>query len=182
MKSIILSLLVILSISCSVQEDQKDDLNLSELELTGLEFGFNEEKVTINIDLYNQEQVSEFSNEIIEEIDELINGNKDIYYSFSLDINPKENKLVLSNFKQHYFDNQIKNKSTANNENINSDPEEDLMGSCSEGWDDEGNCHSSECVKEKVEEVLTEITENGDCRRVEVSRGFVNAKVCSQEC
>jgi hypothetical protein len=175
MKKIILLLSLTLVISCNQNEDYQDNLDLSNLDFSELNFGLNEKEIVINIDLNNQKLINEFSNELINEIDELIDGKKDIYYNFTLILNKKNKSLKIINISKNQIYYTLHAKSAG-------DPIEDLMGSCPDGWTDEGNCSSADCVKKKVGAVLTKVESNGDCQRVEVSRGFISAKVCSQSC
>lgn len=175
MKKIFFLLSLALLVSCNQNDTFRDRLDLSNLDLSELNFGLNEKVIEINFDLNNHKLINEFSNEVINEIDELIDGKKDIYYSFTLVINKKNKNLKIINISKNQIDNSLYSKYAG-------DPMEDLMGSCPYGWTDEGSCSSADCVKKKVEGVLTKIESNGDCQRVEVSRGFISAKVCSQSC
>lgn len=175
MKKIVLLLSIVLIISCSENDVPQDNLDLSNLDFSELTFGLNEKEIAVNIDLSNQREIKKFSNELINEIDEMIDGKKDIYYNFTLIVDEKSKSLKIINISKKQIENSLYAKSAG-------DPIEDLMGSCPDGWTDEGNCSSADCVKEKVSDVLTEVEGNGDCRRVQVSRGFFSAKVCSQSC
>lgn len=175
MKKITLLLVLVLMTNCSKNEDYHDELDLSNLDFTELNFGFNKKEITVKIDLNNQKQVNQFSNELISEIDKLIAGEKDVYYNFTLILDRKNNRLKIINISRNQINNSLYSRSAG-------DPIEDLMGSCPEGWTDEGNCSSADCVKKKVGAVLTKVEGNGDCQRVEVSRGWISAKVCSQSC
>jgi hypothetical protein len=65
MKKIILLLSLTLVISCNQNEDYQDNLDLSNLDFSELNFGLNEKEIVINIDLNNQKLINEFSNELI---------------------------------------------------------------------------------------------------------------------
>lgn len=175
MKKVILVLSLILMISCSKKDDFKDDLSLKNLDLTELNFGLNQKEFIVNIDLNNQKDVSIFSDELINEIDEIIAGQKNVYIKFTLVLDRKNKNLKITNFSKNEVVNSLNSKSFG-------DPLDDLMGSCPDGWTDEGNCSSAACVKKKIGAVLTKVEGNGDCQRVQVSRGWVSAKICSQSC
>lgn len=175
MKKVILILSLILMISCSKKDDFKDDLSLRNLDLTELDFGLNQKEFIVNIDFGNQKDVRVFSNELINEFDEMIAGQKNIYYKFTLVLDRKNKLLKIVNISKNEISSTMNLKSFG-------DPYDDLMGSCPEGWTDEGNCSSAACVKKKIGAVLTKVEGNGDCQRVQVSRGWVSAKICSQSC
>ncbi len=175
MKYIFFLLSLVLLICCNQNETFRDSLDLSNLDFSELNFGLNEKEIEVDIDLNNHKQINEFSNKLINEIDELIDGKKDIYYSFALVLNKKSKSLKIINISKNQIANSLGAKYAG-------DPMEDLMGSCPYGWTDEGSCSSADCVKKKVGAVLTKVESNGDCQRVDVSRGFISAKVCSQSC
>ena len=98
MKKIILLLVLVLMTNCSKHEDYQDELDLSNLDFTELNFGLNKKEITVKIDLNNQKQVNQFSNELISEIDKLIAGEKDVYYNFTLILDRKNKR-----FKNHKY-------------------------------------------------------------------------------
>lgn len=175
MKKNILLLSLILVISCSKNKYQNDNLDLSNLDFSGLNFGLNKKEIMVNIDLANQKQINEFSDELINEIDGMIFGKKQVYYRLTMILDKKNKRLKIINIAKIKTQGPLYAKFAG-------EPLEDLMGSCLDGWTDEGNCSSADCVKKKVSAVLSKIKDNGVCQRVEVSRGWISAKVCSQSC
>ena len=167
MKRILLFLLVIgVLFSCSNDNDELINQSFSDLN-----FGLNKsQKVKLNLN--DKKKVSKFSSDLIDELDALINDNKKLLIQLELRVSKESNLVIIERIKK-IDRSKLKRKS---------DPIEELMGSCPDGWTNEGNCSSANCVKQKVASVLSKIESKGDCWRVQVSRGVFSAKVCSQEC
>ncbi len=175
MKKIVTILLLFVIIGCSDTQDSIDSLDLSNLNFAELNFGLHNKDITIPINLKQKKSVDEFSNQLIDEIDQLIVKNKAVYFELILFVDGRNNILKISTIHKKLKESTPYTRSVG-------DPIEDIMGSCQDGWTDEGNCSSADCVRTRVSAVLSRIDRNGDCQRVQVSRGWVSAKVCSQSC
>ncbi len=164
--------IIILASSCSNDQRLNDNIDLDNLDLSELTIGLNKD-IIVNLNLSNTKEVNNFVSSLLDETDELVKGDEKKMITFQLIVNSNNNNITITNFKEVVLSENLEYRG---------DPIEDIMGSCPEGWNDEGNCSSEACVRRKITSVLSEIDGAGDCRRIQVSRGYISAKVCSQQC
>ncbi len=170
MKKLFLCLAIVFFASCSDNDQVKDNLDLSNLDLSEVNFGFDKD-IVVDLNVNDSDAIAKLSNQLIDEADQLIDNNPKKVVVFNLTLDNTTKKVTISDVTTHDFT-KVKR----------GDPIEDLIGSCPDGWKHEGNCSSASCVKQKVAAVLLKVKGSGDCQRVEVSRGMFSATVCSQSC
>lgn len=164
-----------LFVSCSDSEIEKsktDKINFdfSDMDLSGISFGLDKKDRVITLGTDSSNQIDGFVKDLTKELFDLVKQNSFLYYRLEFSLYPKNKKLIIHYISEKQLEQQTR------------DPYNDLFGSCPDGWTDLGICLSEACVRKKIKEALTDVDTLGDCQRVQVSIGYLGARVCSGPC
>lgn len=164
-------LIILFLTSCSGSSEDHEVLDLSSLDLTDVNFGFDTVKdIEIPINFLKQGVIEKFSSELIDEIDKVIKDEIDAYVSLKMTFDKQAGKIYITHAVKHYTS-YSKDTYEAN-----------FVVFCANGKTNYRNYTSAEQVKKRVAELLKEIRLAGKCENIEVSKGHFNATICSQSC